>query len=164
MTKIKVRSHNGSAGVYASRNLRAGEHVMDVDGEESEQPSRYSIQVGMTLHVHPTDAAWKFLNHSCRPNLVYVAEPRRFIATRAIAAGEELFFNYLTTEWSMSDPFDCRCGMPECRGRIEGFGHLDHAVQMGMLEEVAPHIRAIFEEAGSPIAEADASNKGGGAG
>ncbi|HEX3640179.1 MAG TPA: SET domain-containing protein-lysine N-methyltransferase [Ktedonobacteraceae bacterium] len=60
------------------------------------------------------------VNHSCSPN-IGVQGQTVFIARRDILAGEELCFDYETTErydgvWSMQ----CQCGSPECRGTIDG--------------------------------------------
>jgi SET domain-containing protein len=41
------------------------------------------------------------------------------IARREIAAGEPITFDYATTERAIRFPFDCVCGAPACRGRIE---------------------------------------------
>ena len=58
------------------------------------------------------------VNHSCRPNLGVQGQVV-LVARRAIAVGEELTYDYETTDtegmW-----FECRCGVPECRGIIDG--------------------------------------------
>ena len=58
------------------------------------------------------------INHSCRPNLGVQGQVV-LVARRAIAVGEELTYDYETTDtegmW-----FECRCGVPECRGIIDG--------------------------------------------
>jgi len=63
------------------------------------------------------DDAERF-NHSCDPN-VGVKGQVIVLARRAIACGEELTFDYETTDVSPM-PFECRCGVAECRGRIDG--------------------------------------------
>jgi hypothetical protein len=57
-------------------------------------------------------------NHSCQPNLGVVGQIT-LIARQQIEAGEELTFDYDTTE-TAAVPFHCRCGAPECRGVIDG--------------------------------------------
>jgi hypothetical protein len=73
-------------------------------------------------------------NHSCRPNLA-VAGQIVLVARCEIEAGEELTFDYETTE-TAAVPFVCRCGMPECRGIIDGSRWKDptfRAAQAGAL-------------------------------
>lgn len=63
------------------------------------------------------DGAERF-NHSCSPN-VGVKGQILVYARRVIVAGEELVFDYETTDVSLL-PFQCCCGVPECRGVIDG--------------------------------------------
>ena len=60
----------------------------------------------------------ELLNHACQPNLGVQGQVV-LVARRAIAVGEELTYDYETTDtegmW-----FECRCGVPECRGIIDG--------------------------------------------
>lgn len=63
------------------------------------------------------DDAERF-NHSCNPS-VGVKGQIVVQARRTIAAGEELTFDYETTDRSPS-PFECRCGAVDCRRTIDG--------------------------------------------
>jgi len=45
---------------------------------------------------------------------------RTFRALRDIAPGEEVTFNYLTTESEMAAPFNCICGSANCFEFIQG--------------------------------------------
>lgn len=65
----------------------------------------------------------ELFNHSCKAN-VGVQGQVVVVARRPIDAGEELTFDYDTTETS-AEPFDCRCGTAVCRGAIEGAGWRD---------------------------------------
>lgn len=65
------------------------------------------------------DDAERF-NHSCNPN-IGVKGQVVVLARRAISAGEELAFDYETTDIA-PDPFNCRCGAAICRKRIDGTG------------------------------------------
>ncbi len=149
---VRVRSNNGYAGVVAVRDYRPGEQLLSLEGHIIERPSRYSIQVAVDRHLEPNEAAggdsaepspWKFLNHSCEPNLEIDLDSRRFVARRSIAAAEELTFNYLTTEWDMATPFECHCGSAGCFGTIAGFKHLSEQERERLLDAAAPHIRML---------------------
>lgn len=63
------------------------------------------------------DDAERF-NHSCDPN-IGVKGQIIVLARREITVGEELTFDYETTDVA-PDPFQCRCGSPGCRGLIDG--------------------------------------------
>jgi hypothetical protein len=41
-------------------------------------------------------------------------------ALKDVAPGEEITFNYLTTESEMAVPFNCICGSADCFGFIQG--------------------------------------------
>ena len=57
--------------------------------------------------------------HSCAPNCRISFEDMAMVSLRGIGAGEAITFDYATTESIMSQAFDCLCGAPSCRGRIE---------------------------------------------
>jgi D-alanine-D-alanine ligase-like ATP-grasp enzyme len=69
---------------------------------------------------------WAPQNHSCDPNTRY--DGLDVIACRDIAAGEELTIDYATFCGPDAEPFDCRCGSPNCRGSI---GHREHRTECG---------------------------------
>jgi hypothetical protein len=64
------------------------------------------------------------LNHHCDPNVVIDTTRRACVATRDIAAGEELGYFYPSTEWIMARPFLCQCGAPNCIRIVTGARHL----------------------------------------
>ena len=63
------------------------------------------------------DDAERF-NHSCSPN-IGIRGQIIVQARRTIAAGEELAFDYETTDLG-TNPFTCRCGSAECRRKVDG--------------------------------------------
>jgi hypothetical protein len=81
---------------------------------------------------------WQYLNHGCEPSAL--VHERQLVARRDIQPGEPVTFNYNTTEWDMSSPFQCRCGTTNCLKVIRGFKHLTPA-QRAALPTVAPHLK-----------------------
>ncbi len=142
---IEVRLWNDQTGVYAAREFEPGERVMFVEGDISDVPSRYSIQIGTDLHIHPRTphTSWMYLNHSCVPNLAYDGPSAFMVAIELIHPGDQLTFNYLTTEWEMAEVFDCACGYAGCFGRIAGYGHLGAADRERLAREVLAHLRRL---------------------
>jgi D-alanine-D-alanine ligase len=63
-------------------------------------------------------AEWAPQNHSCEPNTYY--NGLNVVATRPISPGEELTLDYASFLDEHMEPFQCRCGLPGCRGLITG--------------------------------------------
>lgn len=124
-------------GIFARRALRTGAVVFP--GEEQsmrlvtrrhvlthwsagEQDTfrRYawplSDEVFAIWSLRPDD--WAPQNHSCAANTRY--DGLDVVATRDIAAGEELTLDYGELVSESAEPFLCRCGAPECRGLVAG--------------------------------------------
>jgi len=144
-----VRDTPTGRGLFANAVASVGEAILELDGEILSTPSVFSVQVGAREHLHPNHTAlaaddtersrWRFLNHSCDPNCWM--DGRTLRARRAIAAGEQLTFDYNCTEWSMDVPFDCACGA--CNGlQVRGYAHLDAEARTRRDAHAAPHLRA----------------------
>ena len=43
---------------------------------------------------------------------------------RPLRVGDKLTFFYPSTEWTMAQPFECRCGSAGCLGVIRGAGEM----------------------------------------
>lgn len=147
--RIGIASGNAGRHILAGTAIAAGETVLNIVGVTATTASRYSVQAGPELHVAPPELAeddpaerywWRFLNHSCAPN----ARLRglELVALRAIAAGEEITFDYNCTEYDMAEPFVCRCG--HCKGElIRGFKHLSPAEQCRRTAWAADYLLAL---------------------
>jgi hypothetical protein len=143
--RIVVASCRGQLGVLATVDFRAGESVVRITGRDVAVPTRYTLQVAHGVHVdaEPDPSRpqgypdWRFCNHSCEPNVAL--RGRAFVALRAIASGEEITFDYDSTEWDMAAPFACECGSRRCRRTIRGYRHLLPAQRAAV--DAAPHVR-----------------------
>ncbi|HSS22363.1 MAG TPA: SET domain-containing protein-lysine N-methyltransferase [Pyrinomonadaceae bacterium] len=126
---IEVRDNNGVKGVFATGPIKEDSIIFRLRGTITTKPSKYTIQLGWHRHLNfpalrkandDTDYCWQFLNHSCEPNGYIDVAGLTFRALRDIAPGEEISFNYLTTESEMAEPFKCVCGSANCFGLIRG--------------------------------------------
>jgi hypothetical protein len=146
---VVVRQVGPQQRLFAVARFAPGAPVIPVSGELTAHPSRYSVQIGRRRHIDiPGSAAlsparlralypWRFLNHSCEPNTVL--RGREFVALRPIEPGEEVTFDYNTTEYEMAEPFTCECGT--CGGRtIGGFARLSPAEREKLAPYIAPHL------------------------
>lgn len=133
---LEVRNKNGFKGIFAKENISKGSIIFYLKGTVSRRPTKYTIQLGTNRHLafpairkssDDLDYCWQYLNHSCEPNGYIDTRDSTFRALRDIAAGEEITFNYLTTESEMAVPFTCACGSINCFGLIQGRNFLTPA-------------------------------------
>lgn len=150
-----VRDTQSGACLVATRDIARGARILLIDGRLQRHPTRYSIQLDIDVHIecdselessemrarHP----WRFLNHACNPNAR--VHGRILFARRAIGAGDEITFDYTTTEISMAEPFHCGCGAAKCLGVVRGFVHLDAAQRRARAARIAPHLQSVIGSA-----------------
>jgi SET domain-containing protein len=135
-SSIELRHNGRFKGVFAKKVIRENSVVIHLRGDVSTQPTKYTIQLDSERHLNlpadkktddDVDYCWQYLNHSCEPNGYINAAELTVRALRDIAPGEEITFNYLTTEFEMAAPFKCSCGSPNCFGFIQGRNFLTQA-------------------------------------
>jgi len=127
------------------RAVSAGEKLFYLEGRVTTTPTRYSVQIGRGLHIDQDDTRnagermgryfFRFMNHHCEPSTEI--RDRYVIARRDIAEGEDVTFDYNTTEYDMAEPFACQCGSARCVGMVRGARHLT-AEQRALVERTLP--------------------------
>lgn len=144
-----VEPHDNALGrgLRATRPIPAETPILRICGTPVAAPDRYSIQADEGRHLLPDGRVWGFLNHSCAPNCRIAFGDWTVVAVQGIAVGEELTFDYLTTEWEMATPFQCRCGAVDCRGLVRGFRHLSPEAQAHLVSRCSPYLARRFAEA-----------------
>jgi hypothetical protein len=65
----------------------------------------------------------RYMNHSCDPN-TWWQDDNTLVASRAIYPGEEVTYDYATTELSLDLAMPCACGTATCRGLITNQDYL----------------------------------------
>ncbi|KPA86560.1 hypothetical protein ABB37_00696 [Leptomonas pyrrhocoris] len=134
---------------FAPRNIAAGTRIFHVHGLVLPFPTVYTIYLGEGKHLLFADGA-QCLAHSCAPNTRIVVDPDTgcvdCFALCDIAADALVSFNYLTTEWDMSEPFTCACGSADCYGRIAGFRHLNRETQLRLWSTATQAVRSLFAQ------------------
>ena len=136
------RSRIQGKGVFAARDFREGERVLEYTGTlitdaeadalcDDESMRRhhtflFAVDGGYVIDGARGGNEARFINHSCDPNCESVITKRRvFIhALRDIVEGEELLYDY----WYVTDDtytmddlrriYPCRCRAPSCRGTL----------------------------------------------
>ena len=136
------RSRIQGKGVFAARDLREGERVLEYTGALISDSEADALCDDESMRRHHTflfavddelviDGAMggneaRFINHSCDPNCESIIAGRRVYihALRRIPQGEELLYDYwyVTDEtYTMDDLrriYPCRCRAPNCRGTL----------------------------------------------
>jgi len=128
--EVRTAGDRGGHTVVATKPIQKGELIvvwsgMLVDGAGlAELPAhvkRHSLQVEENHYLvsltdcEPPD----YVNHSCAPN-AGLSGQIALVALREIRPGEEITYDYATSDGSAYDEFDCCCGAHQCRGRVSG--------------------------------------------
>lgn len=129
--KIIVKEQDSFKTIVAKVKISKGETIILFTGNRSAVANKYSLQISETEHLSPYSAdqndlrsIWQFLNHSCSANSFIDFHNLALIALKDISEGEEVRFNYNTTELEIATPFICNCNSINCYGEIKGFKYL----------------------------------------
>jgi cobalamin-dependent methionine synthase I len=124
-------------GLVASAPIRKGEivshleaglptlyiaDVMAMPFDEQETLLRYGYQRSDDQIVIEKEPE-RFMNHSCDANTEWI-DIDTMIASRDIQEGEELTYDYATTEITIPYEFECQCGAPACRHHVTNLDYL----------------------------------------
>ena len=92
--------------------------------ERYQVSSTHTIQISWRTHVK-MDLPARFVNHTCDHANVGITPNQKgaydFYALRLVNSGDEILWDYETSEYEISTPFVCSCGSPECRKTLRGF-------------------------------------------
>ena len=82
-------------------------------------PTFKTIQTSHNIHVNDKSII-SYMNHSCNPCCNIDTLTYKVYANKDIKKHDELTFFYPSTEWSLKQPFLCRCGNKNCIGYVYG--------------------------------------------
>ena len=142
---IFVKQTNKGNGVFATRNFKKGEVV--VIGRRVEvltERTIHSFQMNFNLHIE-MDIPARLINHSCNPNTGIKNNQfgaYNFIALVDISEGEEITWDYETTEYISIAVPQCLCNSSNCRGRLRGFSFLPVEAQKKYGEFIADYLKS----------------------
>jgi hypothetical protein len=149
-----AREYKGEYKLVARSDIPSSTSLFKINGVLTNVPTRYSVQVGSNLHIDIPESYglkeiidqfyWRFMNHSCEPNTLI--RNQECFSLRSIDEGEEITFNYNTTEYELAKPFDCRCGSDQCAGRIRGFRFLSCLEQERLRPLLADHLLSFLKD------------------
>jgi hypothetical protein len=118
---------HGHRALFAKTSFQSGEAIRPFGSSQTlPQPDRYTVQTAAKdQHIILDPEFLLYINHSCRPNVFFDLRTMQLRAVAPIRKGDELTFFYPSTEWSMSEAFQCHCGTQQCLKRIQGAAYLD---------------------------------------
>jgi len=147
-----VKKNGKGLGVYANRSYEKEEIVSKLEYDSIKnrlESSDESIQIDEDKFL---DSKYRyvddFINHSCDPNARIDFSLMNYVALRNIKEGEEITWNYLTTEYDLEDEikFNCKCGSKKCLGRIKGFKFLTRGQKQSLDLLLSPFLRKKFRQ------------------
>lgn len=116
---------NEQNALFALRSFQPGDVIANFNaGTISAEPTYLTVQVGINKHITLQPEFLQYINHSCDPNVFFDTSSMQLVALRNIGAEEEMTFFYPSTEWEMTQTFNCYCGSPLCIGDIKGAAFL----------------------------------------
>jgi hypothetical protein len=132
----EVRQHfsNQQNALFALQSFQAGEVIAEFyAGTIAAEPTYLTVQVDVGKHITLQPEFLQYINHSCEPNVFFDTTLMQLVALKSIGAQEEMTFFYPSTEWKMTQPFNCYCGSANCLSDIRGAAFLS--------EEALKHYR-----------------------
>ncbi len=137
----------GGKGLFTEEEIAKGEEILRLGGKVTGRRPRgqpYSMRLGKRLFLVDSHNMDNYVNHSCAPSAHIDFNTLNLRAKQDLNRGEEITFNYCTTEFRMDKQFwfTCRCGSEGCYGRVRGFFYLNPAEKGAILHEASPYIRS----------------------
>lgn len=115
----------GAKSLHASTEILPGNIISQLGSRDFvETPTYLSVQVDSDKHILLDPLHLQYINHSCDPNVFFDTTNGAAVCLKKIDTGEAMTFFYPSTEWSMTQSFDCLCGSEQCLGSIQGAKYL----------------------------------------
>jgi SET domain-containing protein len=118
-------------GLFAKECIRKGRvvfrgsavEIRHDDDDHDKFRDSHTVQTDWNTHVL-MDLPAVLVNHSCEANVGIQpndVQAYDFIALRDIQRGEEIVWDYETSEYDIASQFACSCGSTNCRGVLSGY-------------------------------------------
>ena len=130
IAEVRQKISNEQNALFSLRPYQPGEVIADFSaGTISAEPTYLTVQVGIGKHITLLPEFLQYINHSCDPNVFFDTTSMQLVALRELGKEEEMTFFYPSTEWEMTQAFNCYCGSPVCIGEIKGAAFLSKEAQ-----------------------------------
>lgn len=115
----------GAKSLHAATQILPGDVISPFGVKEwLEKPNYLTIQFEDDQHILLDPVFLQYINHSCDPNVFFDTENMVVTCIKKINPKEAMTFFYPSTEWSMTQSFDCLCGSEKCLNKIQGAKYL----------------------------------------
>lgn len=136
LVNLVTRVCNGGKGIFTRQKIPANSRILEFTGDRVIRdtviqtladggPDSF-LQIGKNFFIGSSGRADDYINHSCDPNcgLEFHGDRIYLKSIKPIKRGDELTFDYATSQQCFPFRFTCRCGSVECRGEIGDFDEL----------------------------------------
>lgn len=121
------------------------DYVLGLSEEQQDAYMHYCYQCDED-NIVCEDGDEKYMNHSCEPN-TWWGDNQTMIARRDILAGEEITYDYCTTEIDIPFEMACHCGAATCRAVISNTDYRRADWQAFFGEHLPSHTKARIHQA-----------------
>ena len=129
IAEMRQRVSKQQNALFALQSFQPGEVIAEFwAGTIAAEPTYLTVQVDKGKHITLQPEFLQYINHSCNPNVFFDTTSMKLVALREIEYDEEMTFFYPSTEWQMTQPFNCYCGHVNCLGQIKGAAFLSEDV------------------------------------
>ena len=171
---VRLCTDKPGQGVFAVETIQAGEVVAvwggrivpaDVAAALPSQTRRYVVQVEEGQFLAPMERIdpAELINHCCQPNSGLLGQIT-LVALRCIQPGEEVTFDYATTDSSAFLEFDCACTKKPCRNRVSADDWQRNEVQSVNRGHFSPYLQrridAVADQASAATRPVSRSGRG----
>jgi len=143
---VEIKDIGGSGrGVVAARAFAKGDAVILANALELIPQDSHTLQRSKDEHFF-IDLPARFVNHSCNGNIGIQDNDvgaYDFFALRDIERGEELRWDYETSEFQILGFSKCSCGDPKCRIYLGGFKKHGESIKAQYGEYYAKHLKKL---------------------
>jgi hypothetical protein len=121
----EVRQSITGVAFVANRFIPAGTEILSMRPHPiGSQNNRYAVTRSRDTFWLTENTPPSRLDHSCNANARFRFSDWALIAVKDIQPNERVTFDYNTTEYTLSCPFECLCGESSCYGIIRGYRYL----------------------------------------
>jgi hypothetical protein len=129
IAEVRQKISNEQHALFALRSYKAGDIIADFSaGTISSEPTYLTVQIDVDKHITLSPEFLQYINHSCDPNVFFNTTTMQLVALKEVGIEEEMTFFYPSTEWEMTQSFNCYCGCAACIGEIKGAAFLNNEI------------------------------------
>lgn len=129
IAEMRQKVSNEQNALFALQSFQPGEVIAEFwAGTIAADPTYLTVQVDVGKHITLQPEFLQYINHSCDPNVFFDTTLMQLVALKELNPGDEMTFFYPSTEWQMTQSFNCYCGSPNCLGDIRGAAYLSEDI------------------------------------